>query len=337
MRRTFAELVTATRPYAVEDKAKSWRLLFFTCAVAGVFWAGTLIPESLPLRGVFSILLGLTTVRIFIFYHDYLHGAIFRGSSTAAPIMKAFGILVLNPPNAWRRTHNYHHEHNSQIATASIGSFPIMTVEQYKSCSLAQKLKYRAARFPGTILIGYITIFLMGMCGKSYYKDPSRHRDSLVSLVIHGLLIFMFAHFGVDVLLLSYILPLSVACMVGAYLFYIQHNFPDVFLRPRTEWDYVGAALDSSSMMDASWLGHWFTGNIGYHHVHHLNPTIPFYRLPEAMAAIPELQNPRRTSLKPLEIFRCLRLKLWDPQAHAMVGWNGSDFQTQQNPRNSLA
>ncbi|MEZ4749742.1 MAG: fatty acid desaturase [Bdellovibrionota bacterium] len=122
-------------------------------------------------------------------------------------------------------------------------------------------------------------------------------------------------------LVLAYLLPLYVSCMLGAYLFYIQHNFPSMQLRPREEWTFLFAALNSSSFMEGSAFVHWLTGNIGYHHVHHLNSRIPFYRLPEAMAAIPELQNPGRTSLRPREIVRCLKLKLWDPRRNRMVSF----------------
>jgi len=63
----------------------------------------------------------------------------------------------------------------------------------------------------------------------------------------------------------------------------------------------------------------WFTANIGYHHIHHLNARVPFYRLPEVLKKIPELGKPKTTSLHPLEIFRCLRLKVWDVEAQQMV------------------
>jgi acyl-lipid omega-6 desaturase (Delta-12 desaturase) len=64
----------------------------------------------------------------------------------------------------------------------------------------------------------------------------------------------------------------------------------------------------------------WFTGNIGYHHIHHLNARIPFYRLPEVMKKLPELQRPKRTSLDPRDIARCLSLKVWDAGSQRMTG-----------------
>ena len=91
-------------------------------------------------------------------------------------------------------------------------------------------------------------------------------------------------------------------------------------LKPE-EWTYYRGATESSSHMRLGLLMHWFTGNIGYHHVHHLNPLIPFYRLPEAMAAIPELEQPRMTSLRPRDILACLRLNLWDPEKRRLVSY----------------
>jgi omega-6 fatty acid desaturase (delta-12 desaturase) len=194
-----------------------------------------------------------------------------------------------------------------------------MTVEDFQKASFLKRLSYRLARNPLTILFGYITIFLFGMCLRSFLKDPVKHYDSAIALIVHGLLIGVFYHFGRDVLLLSFIFPLFVACALGSYLFYIQHNFPDMKLKSREEWTFLFAALYSSSFMDVSPIVHWFTGNIGYHHVHHLNSHIPFYRLPDAMAKIPELQNPGRTSLRPRDIYSCLKLKLWDPKLGKMT------------------
>ena len=106
---------------------------------------------------------------------------------------------------------------------------------------------------------------------------------------------------------------------IGAYLFYAQHNFSGVSFADKGGWTYEKAAMDSSSFMVTGPIMRWFTANIGYHHIHHLNAKVPFYRLPEVMQAIPELNSPKRTSLNPVEIFRCLRLKVWDPETQQML------------------
>ena len=122
-----------------------------------------------------------------------------------------------------------------------------------------------------------------------------------------------------DLAVLAHVLPLFVAFAAGSYLFYAQHNFPGVHVAPRESWTYTRAALESSSYMECGPVMQWFTGNIGFHHVHHLNPSIPFYRLPEAMREIPELRDPVKTSLNPRDVLACVRLKLWDPSRNAMV------------------
>jgi omega-6 fatty acid desaturase (delta-12 desaturase) len=102
-------------------------------------------------------------------------------------------------------------------------------------------------------------------------------------------------------------------------MFYAQHNFPDVSFNDAAGWTYEKAAMVSSSFMRTNRIMAWFTGNIGYHHIHHLNARIPFYRLPEVLKKIPELQTPKTTSLNPMEIIRCLRLKVWDVESQRMV------------------
>ena len=104
------------------------------------------------------------------------------------------------------------------------------------------------------------------------------------------------------------------------YLFYAQHNFPGVSFNDAAGWTYEKAALESSSFLKTDFVTSWFTANIGYHHIHHLNSRIPFYRLPEVLNGIEELQEPKTTSLDPMEIFRCLRLKVWDVESQQMIG-----------------
>ncbi len=107
--------------------------------------------------------------------------------------------------------------------------------------------------------------------------------------------------------------------MTGAYLFYAQHNFPGVHFDSNVDWNYATAAVESSSYMVMNPFLRWVTANIGYHHVHHLNSRIPFYRLPEVMDKIPALQHPTKTSLKISDIIACLKLKLWDPDLKRMI------------------
>jgi omega-6 fatty acid desaturase (delta-12 desaturase) len=286
-------------------------LTVLTCRGSG-FWT-----VRLPA----SVLAGFVLVRLFIIYHDFQHRTILRGSRIAGALLWVYGIATLNPPSIWNRSHNHHHKNTAKIFGAGIGSYPVMTMDAYARASHSQRFAYATTRSPLTIALGYVTIFFFGMCVRSFWASPRDHWDSGVAIVAHVGLVICLAWFAPEALLLALMIPSVIAAAVGAYLFYAQHNYPGVVLRDRARWDYVAAALESSSMIRMSPLMHWLTGNIGYHHVHHLNHRIPFYRLPEAMKALPALQNPGTTSLSAAEIARCFSLKLWSPSEGRMVGF----------------
>lgn len=154
-------------------------------------------------------------------------------------------------------------------------------------------------------------------------KRPRRNCDSALALIVHGGVIAgLWLTGGPSLAFFVLILPFTIASALGAYLFYAQHSFPGIKMLRADEWTYYRAALESSSYLKMGRVMSWFLGNIGYHHVHHLNRLIPFYRLPEAMANIPELQNPTVTSLHPPDILACLRLGLWDEQNSRIVSYS---------------
>ena len=260
-------------------------------------------------------------VRFFVIYHDHQHKAILSKSRLADELMRFFGVHALTPSSIWKSSHNYHHAHNSQLRAAHIGSFPIMTKERYFESTRGERAYYLFMRHPLTIFFGYVFIFIFGMCIQPFLNNPRRHYDSLLAILLHlaiGTTLVVYA--GWPALFLTLVVPHFIGSAVGSYLFYAQHNFPVVTLKNNAGWTYEGAALESSSFMKMSPVMHWFTGNIGYHHIHHLNARIPFYRLPEVMRKMPEVQNPKITSLNPLEVYRCLQLKVWDVDAQKMVG-----------------
>jgi omega-6 fatty acid desaturase (delta-12 desaturase) len=129
----------------------------------------------------------------------------------------------------------------------------------------------------------------------------------------------IFIYFGGLTFFVSWFIPFLLAFGIGSYLFYCQHNFPGAVFSENHDWKYDHAALSSTSLMKMNPIMQWFTGNIGFHHVHHLNSRIPFYRLKEAMHQMPELQKVTTTSWNPVEMARCLNLKLWDPERGKMI------------------
>jgi omega-6 fatty acid desaturase (delta-12 desaturase) len=320
--RTEKELLIATKAFAAEDVWRSWRLLGITLGLYGLTLAACLAPLPLAWRVLFSGINGLLVVRLFILYHDFQHHTIFVGSSLAKLIMNTYGLLVLSPPSVWNRSHDHHHKHNAKDLMSSIGSFPTLSCEQYAHASAIERLKYRVARHPLTIGLGYLTIFMGGMCLRSLWIQPRLHKDSAMAILLHVILVVGLYIWGVDKLLLGLIVPLWVACGLGAYLFYAQHNFPGCKLNAKEDWTHASAALQSSSYLKTNALMQWFTGNIGYHHIHHLNAKIPFYRLPEAMAGIAELRKPASTSLHPRDIVACFRSNLWDPESQRLVSYS---------------
>lgn len=318
------DLILATKPFTADTPWKSWWCIISTAALL-IGSSAVTLQHVVPLWGklISSVLSGMLIVRLFVIYHDHQHHATLPNSLIANIVMKFYGMLTISPSNVWSSSHNFHHSHNSKLRSAHIGSYPIMTKEQYLEAPLSKRIMYLYMRHPLTILFGYIFVFMMGMIIIPIAKNPKKHFDSILALVMHiaiGVTLYLYG--GWTSLLLVQTLPHFIACAVGSYLFYAQHNFPGATFREASTWTPDAAALESSSFMKMSPVMHWFTANIGYHHVHHLNSHIPFHRLPEAMSKMEELQHPRTTSLSPLEIYRCLRLKVWDAQSGQLVGLN---------------
>ncbi len=308
------ELLVASKEFAVEQRYRSWWCLLSTLALYFLSLAAILASDSWLIRLPCSVLSGMLIVRIFIIYHDFQHGTILTRSWLARTLLDAFGVMVLCPASIWNRSHNHHHAQNSKIQLLNIGSFPIMTLDNYITSTPHERRSYAFSRHPLTIFCGYLTIFFWGISMRSFLVSPREHIDAGIAVLIHLLLVGFLLWYAPAVALFAVIVPLMIACGTGSYLFYAQHNFPGVMLFDKEHWNYVAAATESSSYMKMGPIMHWFTGNIGYHHVHHLNAKIPFYRLPEAMAAIPEMQTPKCTSLSIVDIYRCFQLKVWDAQ-----------------------
>jgi omega-6 fatty acid desaturase (delta-12 desaturase) len=315
------ELILATKSYAVDQAIRSWWCIVSTASLLIAALVGTLWHFPLPGKIVCSILAGLLILRMFVIYHDQQHQAILPKSRLADVLMAIFGILALSPTSVWKSSHNHHHNHNSKLRGSHIGSFPIMTKDHFWKSTKRERLQYLFMRHPLTILFGYVSVFLGGMCIFPLFEKLREHYDCLIALVVHAVIgVLLTVLFGWQALLLTLIIPVFIAGAIGSYLFYAQHNFPSVSFNDAAGWTYDKAALESSSFMKTGPIMGWFSANIGYHHIHHLNARIPFYRLPEVLEKIPELQTPKSTSLNPLEIIRCLRLKVWDVESQQMIG-----------------
>jgi len=201
----------------------------------------------------------------------------------------------------------------------------MVTTGMWAKLKPRERFMYKLIRHPLTIASAYFTLFMLGMGISPFLRAPKKHWACALGVVMNWTLTALIVwRLGFLTFVLGMFLPLAISMAVGGYLFYAQHNFPEAHIQPRESWSYTRAALESSSYMEMGRVMRFFTGNIGYHHVHHLNPLIPFYRLPDAMAAVPELHNPPKTSLMPGDVLACFRQKLWDPDKGRMVGYPSS-------------
>jgi acyl-lipid omega-6 desaturase (Delta-12 desaturase) len=317
------ELLEATRPFANEIRRKSSWYVVSTFALTIAALAGTGVASGWLLRTILAILGALLLVRCFITYHDFMHGSLLRGSRTASLWFHIYAAFMLTPTRSWTKSHNYHHGHVGEISASGVGTFPIITTTMWRNATAGERARYRASRHPLIVLFGYVTIFAGSFCLVPLLRDPKRHWDSALSLLAHGGLIAVLWFLGgFELAFFTLLLPMTLASILGSYLFFAQHSFKRMYVASPQAWSFYRAALESSSYIRLNRVMQWFTGNIGYHHIHHLNVRIPFYRLPEAMAAIPELQSPICTSLAPREILDCFRSSLWDDARQRMVSYS---------------
>ena len=316
------ELLKATEPFAVESVARSWWEvgLTFTLMIAALVGAG--VAPWWPVQCLFSLLGALLLVRAFITYHDYMHGAILKKSRLAWLLFHVYAAFALTPPRSWRKSHNYHHGHVGKVSEASVGAFPLITTRMWREASASERANYRLQRHPLVVVFGYFTIFFLNICLRPLLSDPRKNWDSALALLAHGgLITLLWLLGGFELAFFVVFLPMTIASALGSYLFFAQHSFKRMHIISPQAWTFYRAALESSSYMRLNKIMQWFSGNIGYHHIHHLNLRIPFYRLPEAMAAIPELQTPITTSLMPHDIVACFQSCLWDEEQQRMVSY----------------
>lgn len=312
-------IIRSTLKFGKENVKLSWFYTITSIFLLVCFITLTMIIPVLWIRCIFSIGITIMIVRTFIIYHDYVHGTILRKSKFAKVLFSVYGLYVLAPINVWKSTHNYHHRNNGKFFKPSIGSYPLYSKKKFERSSRKEKISYLFIRHPLVMFFGYLFTFIYGMCLYPFISNPKKYFDSLLSFLLHSLYIFLlYYYFDFNRVILVVILPHFISCALGAYLFYAQHNFPDAKYKNDKEWSYEFSALESSSYLKMNKVMEWITGNIGYHHIHHLNPSIPFYRLPETMRAVKSLQNPKTTSLRIKDIISCLKLSVWNEELNKM-------------------
>lgn len=260
-------------------------------------------------------------VRAFIIFHDCGHGS-FLKSRTANDIVGFIsGMVSFTPYFHWRWEHAIHHATSGDLDRRSVGDIWTLTVEEYLASSRWRRFAYRLARNP-VILFGIapVYLFLIGQRFSSAKANP-RERYSVywMNLAILAMGAGMSAWMGWKNYVVLQVLVMAVAGGAGVWLFYVQHQFEGVYWERGQEWDYTAAALQGSSFYKLPKLLQWFSGNIGFHHIHHLSPRIPNYNLERCHRANPVFQQVQPITLA--SSLKSLNLRLWDEKLHRLVGY----------------
>ena len=175
--RTGQDLIWASRPFANEQRARSWLHVATTLALIAATLTTIQLVPWIALKAALSFLAGLLVVRGFILFHDFQHNALLRGSKVGKSLFGLYGLLVLTPPTVWRATHNYHHAHTAKIVGSHVGSYLMVTTEIWEKMSAKERLVYKVYRHPLTIVFAYFTVFFYGMCISSWARNKTKNWD----------------------------------------------------------------------------------------------------------------------------------------------------------------
>ncbi len=312
-------------PYLKPDARAALIQLFttilpFLAVMAGMFVALHFgILAALLLFPVAAILL----VRLFMFQHDCGHGSFFRANWANNLLGWVLGVLTLTPYISWRRDHAMHHASMGNLDRRGIGDVTTLTCDEYLALPRWRRLGYRLYRHP-LVMFGVGPTWLFIIRNRFPAGNPRRYwrewlsvlgTDAALAAVLTGLVIVL----GPLRLLLGWLPVMLLAATIGVWLFYIQHQFSNTHWEPKSRWQFATAALLGSSFYDLPAPLHWLTGNIGFHHIHHLSSKIPNYRLRACHEANLALQSVPRLTF--WSSFKCARLALWDTQSRRLVSF----------------
>jgi omega-6 fatty acid desaturase (delta-12 desaturase) len=283
-------------------------LMYLTILWGLPYWVTLLV--SLPTAGFL--------IRMFIFFHDCCHGSFLASRRAMRFWGNLFGIMTFTPFADWRYTHGQHHSTFGNLDRRGLGDVWTMTAAEFSASPRWKRFIYRAYRHP-IIMFGFGPIFLFLV----FNRFPEREVRSKTGWNVH------FTNLAIAAMVVGWSLLLGFGTYVkiqlpviyfaglgGIWLFYVQHQFDPSYWARDDEWNSVKAALEGSSFYKLPAVLKFFSGNIGFHHVHHLRPRIPNYNLEKCMKAIPQLQN-----VRPLTLWRSLksvRLHIWD-EAHSRL------------------
>ena len=302
--RGFWQIVNTLVPYAA-----LWYLMYLAVQVS--WWI------AVPL----AVLAGAFLVRVFIIFHDCGHGSFFKSRQANDTLGVITGMLTLTPYYHWRWEHALHHSSAGDLDRRGTGDIWTLTVQEYLESSRWRRFAYRLARNPVVLfVIAPLYLFLIKHRLPSL-KANARERYSVywTNLAALGIAVGLSWVFGIKTYLLLQSTALMVAGSAGIWLFYVQHQFEGVYWERADDWEYDTAALKGSSFYKLPRVLQWFSGNIGFHHIHHLSPRIPNYHLEKCHKAEPLFQTVKPVTL--FSSFKSFTFRLWDEQRHKLVGY----------------
>jgi omega-6 fatty acid desaturase (delta-12 desaturase) len=306
LRRSLFQLISTAALFVL-----GWALMYWSLEVG--YWLTLLI--AIPVAGLLT--------RLFIIQHDCGHGSFFRSAAANHRVGAVLGVVSLAPYQYWRRTHAIHHATAGDLDHRGVGDVHTLTVDEYRALSWRGRLGYRFYRNLGVLLFfGPLYQFVLKHrlpldMPKGWRREWKSVMWTNVSLA--GVLALAWATIGLGPFFAVQLPIVAISGAFGVWLFYVQHQFEDTYWETHPEWEAHRAGLEGSSYLDLPPVLHWFTGNIGFHHVHHLSSRIPNYRLKACMEEVPELRHVTRLTL--LGSLGCARLKLWDPRRKRLVGF----------------
>lgn len=284
-----------------------------------------LMVRSVPISYWLTLLLAIPTagfmVRTFIIFHDCGHGSFFHSQKANDVLGIITGILTFTPYYRWRHDHAIHHATASDLDRRGVGDVKTWTVKEYLVAPWWKKIAYRIMRNP--LLMFTVGSFLVFTVVERFPKPgyAKRERESVwwTNFALAGLIGLLSWLLGWRTVLLVQVPVMFLGASAGVWLFYVQHNFDPTYWERHKKWEFVKAGFEGSSFYKLPAILQWFTGNIGFHHIHHLSPKIPSYRLSDCYRDNPILHVSPMTLLASLS---ALRMRLYDEENRRMVGWN---------------
>ncbi|MGH8528870.1 MAG: fatty acid desaturase [Nevskiales bacterium] len=302
--RTLWQLTNTFVPYLL-----LWYLMYLSLAVS--WWL------TMPL----AVLAGAFLVRIFIIFHDCGHGSLFKSRRANDIVGFIAGVLTLTPYYQWRWGHAIHHNSAGKLDQRGMGDVWTMTVQEYLESSRGKRFAYSFIRNPFVLLVlGPVLMFVI-MPRFPSPQAPARERHSVwwTNLALLCWVVALSWIFGIKAYLLIQLTIVMVGGAAGVWMFYVQHQFESVYWERGDKWDYTATALQGSSFYKLPKILQWFTGSIGFHHIHHLSTRIPNYYLQKCHEADPLFQQ-----VQPITLFSSLHsltLRLWDEKTRRLVGY----------------